>query len=297
MKKNFGDKSLAIHFMQQMMHETYNDAITVSGEYYKHHDMNYGFAHFIAKYLNYKYPLLDKQSKDEYAEHAISHSDTIRSIHEPISLMNYFLCSNDGGRLKFYLQSTPEEYINNNQIYSDIYNQYMVLYNVGGEGATVIKPDPDYKRYFNKIDLPLFTTYYVYKDKDRNIEVYGYNNDIIFPLETWSIKKDICEIDDFIASYILGRTITPKSPRDDIYYAQQLLIRDRNIEREERGVWCMSGCEGTIYDLTQTIINYQKAHVNNLNSTPLFVTGYFDIFTESCVRKELGETENGIRGL
>lgn len=205
--------------------------------------------------------------------------------------MNYFLCNNTGSSLKFSLQRNPEDYIMYNELYSQIYNQYMVLYNVGENGITVIRPKEDYIRYFNKVDMPLFATY---DDKEKT---YGYNNDIIFSLDQWSIKKDICEIDDFIASYLLGMTITPKSPRDDIYYVQKLLIRDRNIERDERGVWCMRGCEGTIYDLTQTIINYQKAHVDSLGNTPLFVTGYFDIFTEACVRKELGETENGIRGL
>lgn len=295
MNKKFGDKGLVIHFMEQLLYETYNDAVTVSGEYYTHHDMNYGFAHFIAKYLNYKYPLLDKKSKDDYNRHAESHSSDARDLHEPISIMNYFLCNNSGGKLSFSLQETTNAYIEKNPIYSQIYNQYMVLYNVGDGGIIKIQPKEDYKRYFNKIDTPLFCT--CTYDKNTDSYKYGYNNDIIFSMDTWSIKKDICEIDDFIASYILGRTITPKSSQDDIYYVQKLLIRDRNIEKDERGVWCMRGCEGTKYDLTQTIINYQKLHVDSLGSTPLFVTGYFDIFTEACVRKELGETENGIYGL
>lgn len=291
MNKKFGDTSIAIHFIQQLMSENYNDAVKVSGEYYTHFEMNYGFAHFIAKYLDYKYPLLDSASIQAYKDHANETTDSIRSINEPISLMNYFLCDNRCNRLVYIPQSFGDQDNPKNDIYREIYNQYMILYNIDNE----IKPYPKYKNYFNDYDMPLFSTYDY--DYDAEQYQYGVNNNIIFTLDSWSIDKGICEIDDFVGSYLLGRTITPQSSRDDIYYVQKLLIRDRNIMKDEMGVWCMNGAKGTEYDLTQTIIQYQQNHVDALNSTPLFVTGYFDIFTEACIRKELGVDNNGIRGL
>lgn len=281
MNKYYGDTGVSIHFIQQLLNETYNSKINVSGEYYKHFDMNYGFAHFIAKYLNQRYPLLDSESITEYNDHMSDTSQMQRNIAEkPISLMNYFLCNNKGECLSYNSENYNSS---DNEKYRDIYNQYMVV-----EGSSC---EPKYPAYMVMNDLPLFTFYN--KDSDK----YSVNNNIIFSLSSWNIEKRICEIDDFVASYLFGRTITPYSSMEDIYYAQRLLIRNRNITREEKGIWCIPGMEGTEYDLTQTIINYQKQHVDTISSTPLFITGYFDIFTEAQALKEVGGDINGIRGL
>ena len=87
------------------------------------------------------------------------------------------------------------------------------------------------------------------------------------------------------------------SSREDIYMVQKLMIHDREITQKEKGIWCMPGMEGTQFDLTQTILNYQKLRVNPLNTTPLFVTGYYDIYTEASILKEVGEDTYGIFGL
>ena len=297
MNKNFGDTSVSIHYFQQMLNENYNSKVFVNGEYYKHFDMNYGFAHYVAKYLEYKYPLLDSESLKEYEnlennDGIYNNTSSIRQIDEkPISILNYFLSDNSGNILQYnpsksYLDETT------NIIYKQIYNQYMIL-SENSDGY--IKPnyeDPNTGlNYLIMNDLPLFSSY----SNDTNI--FKINNNIIFKLSSWNISKNICEIDDFIASYLFGRTITPQSSMEDIYYVQKLLIHNRNITREEKGVWCIPGAEGTEYDLTQTIIQYQKQKVNFANRYPLFITGYFDIFTESQALKDFGGDSNGIHGL
>lgn len=285
MNKYFNDESLVIAYIQQLLNETYNSDIFVNGEYYTHFDMNYGFAHYIAKYLNSRYPLLDKTSIIEYNN---IKSDSVRSLTKPISIMNYFLCSNNGKRLSYDVLRPYDEPFSNVE-YKKIYNKYMVLENFGSDG--IIDIEPANSKYIIQNDLPLFSFF------DSTTNKYSVNNNIIFTLDKWKKEKRICEIDDLVASYLIGRTITPKSSRDDIYYAQKLLIRNREILREERGVWCMNGYEGTEYDFTQTIIKYQSERFDPISSNPIFVTGYFDIFTESCARKEVGDVENGIRGL
>lgn len=283
MRKQYGDKGVSIHFIQQMLNENYNSKVRVSGEYYKHFDMKYGFAHFIAKYLDQRYPLLDTQSINEYKTHAETGTQTIRNIEEkPISLLNYFLCNNKGKCLTY---DPSDYYSTNNKEYRNIYNQYMVL----KQNDSTIEPADEL--YIVKNDLPLFSFY------NDDTGEYSVNNNIIFELSEWDIEKEICEIDDFIASYLFGRTITPHSSMEEIYYAQRLLIRDRVITRDEKGIWCIPGQEGTEFDMTQTVINYQKQHVNKLSSRPLFITGYFDIFTEAQALKELGDDPNGICGL
>ena len=69
------------------------------------------------------------------------------------------------------------------------------------------------------------------------------------------------------------------------------------IPKEIRGIWCPKGEEGSYFDLTQAIISFQSQNVNVLNTDPMFVTGYFDIFTEAQILKDLGETKDGILGL
>jgi hypothetical protein len=282
--KTYGEKSIVISYVQQLLSETYNSKVNVTGEYYKHFDMNYGLAHFIAKYLDYKYPLLDAQSIDDYKN---IDDKSVRSITKPISIANYFLCNNTGGKLKYnpYKELTDTE----NLEYANIYNKFMILVNKGTDGETDIEPENN--RYFIKTDMPLFSKY----NKDTN--TYSVDNNTIFKLTHWSKKKQICELDDFVTSFLIGRTITPTSSMEDIYYVQRLLIRDREITREEKGVWCLPNAEGTEFDLTQTIINYQSERVNELSTNPIFVTGYFDIYTEACARKEMGDVENGICGI
>jgi len=295
MQKQFKDSGLVIHYIQQMLQENFNSDIKINSEYYPYIDMNYGFAHYIAKYLDHTYPLLDKKSISDYSN--IQRSD-VRPLTEPISICNYFLSDNKRHRLMFSNFYTDEEYATlptsvkkeyeekPQELYREIYNRYMVLKYDGSTGMY----KPGYPKYFNHRDLPLFCF-------EESNNYYKVDNNIIFTLQEWGYEKEICELDDLVTSYLLGRTITPNSSREDIYYVQQLLIRDRNITREEKGVWCIPGMEGTQYDLTQTIINYQKQRVNPINGGKLFVTGYFDIFTEAYVLKEVGVKSNGIFGL
>ena len=292
MRKTFDDSSIAIHYIQQMLNETYNENVQVTGEYYTQYDMNYGFAHFIAKYLSAMYPMLDKKSAEEYKN---NDGSAVRSITKPITITNYFLCSNNGERLTFTPMSSPTEYdedINFNKLYKKLYNQYMVVNKVFDNYDNLTGYEPSYNVKFMKMnDLPLFIGY------DRSSDTWSVNNNEIFTLSKWNIEKGICEIDNLVASYLLGRTIGPNSSMEDIYYAQKLLIRDREITREEKGVWCVKGAEGSIYDMTQTLINYQSQRVSIANEIPIIVTGYFDIYTESLLLKEVGEKSYGISGL
>ena len=128
MNARFEDTSIVISYIQQLLSENYNNKVSISGEYYKHFDMNYGLAHHIAKYLNYTYPVLDAQTIQDYKQ---NDSNVARSITKPISIMNYFLCGNNGTRLNFIPQPTADEYETNNipqnTVYKQIYNKYMVV--------------------------------------------------------------------------------------------------------------------------------------------------------------------------
>jgi hypothetical protein len=294
--------------MQQLLHDNYNDTVLINGEYYPTVDMNYGFAHFIAKYLDTMYPLLDENAKRNYEE-IESHPETFpgaRSISKPISIMNYFLCSNYGDRLmynpNYYNDSTLDENKIPSRIYDAIYNRWMRASNIKNSKTGVIEFKPKYPEYFINEDPPLFVKAVKEKDDTTGEEKeewkYYFNQNIIFPLETWQGKKEVCEIDDLVASYLLGRTIGPNSSMEDIYYVQKLLIRDRDIKKFEKGVWCPPEAnENKIYDMTQTVISYQQSLVSTLNTNNVFVTGYFDIFTEACALKEVGAKNHGILGL
>lgn len=297
MKSNFGDSSIVIHYIQQLLNETYNDNAIVNGEYYTTYDMNYGFAHFIAKYLDTMYPLIGQQAKKEYAE---NDGTVVRDITKPISVTNYFLAGNNQTRLQY---SQVDQFITRNNthytiydkdsLYNKIYNEYMTLARTIDEHGVVVGYKPTYRgKYTVKNDLPIFFDY------DKDSDTYTLNENKIFTLTPWDIQKNICEIDNFIASYLLGQTIGPKSSMEDIYYAQKLLIRDREITKQEKGIWCPKGMEGTMYDFTETVQAYQAARVNKQSNVPLFVTGYFDIFTEGIALKEVGGmADDTIRGL
>ena len=113
-------------------------------------------------------------------------------------------------------------------------------------------------------------------------------------------EKQAFNIDDFIASFILGRTITPYSSMEDIDYVQRLLEENLYIEYspEVRGKWDSS--------LTNTLYEYQK-ELNERYSTAknpeeadkdynvIIPTGYFDIITEKYLLQDkelLGEVYN-----
>lgn len=311
MNKYFGDENIAIKYVQKILNETFNDAISVTGEYYKHFDMNYGFAHYIARYLDYMYPVLDKSVLHEYKQRG--NKSVIRNKEKMISICNYFLCDNNNHRL-FYIQTKVDNIENNgnqsnvniqnetrigideitdiNSIYKDIYNEFMRL----PETIYLNPVDENIEwtdKYMLKNDPPLFTTY----DPDDTENHWKLDEDTIFRLESWKRDKKICEIDDLVMSFLLGRTIGPNSTMEDIHYAQKLLIRDRNIQDFEKGIWCPVGYEGTQFDMTQTVANYQKELVANNDANNVFVTGYFDIYTEACILKEVGDSRNGILGL
>ena len=271
MNKMFGDKGITVHNIQQMLCETYNSTVHVTGEYYKTFDMNYGLAHFIAKYLDRKYPILDAATRAEYAD--VPDDFSQRSLNKPVSIMNYFLCNNRGGKLLF-----------DDETYRKIYNEYMrVKKDASDPNATAYVPEYGGK-YMIKNDLPLFTTY----DKDSNT----YNvKSTIFNLEKWSRNKEICEIDDLVASYLFGQTITPNSSKEEVYYVQKLLIPEEHIAREEKGNWNYVRPNGET--LTDTIIQFQQRCMNKYDSVPILVTGYFDIFTENLALSQR-ETGGGI---
>ena len=253
MNKKFGDSGLSIHFIQQLLNETYNSTVHVNGEYYKTFDMNYGLAHFLAKYLDRTYPVLDSATKEDYAN--IPDGGEVRPIDKPISIMNYFLCDNKGNRLHF-----------NDTIYNTIYNEYMRVPDGG-------QPLYDGK-YMIKTDLPLFTNY------DTETHMYSIDDNTIFNMVSTRKQKDICEIDDLVATFLLGRVITPWSSREEIYYVQKLLLGEDNISSKEKGNWNYVRPDGMT--LTDIIINFQRQCVNVHSDIPLIVTGYFDIFTEKA---------------
>lgn len=304
MNLNFNDTSIIIRYLQQFIKEVYNRGIYVTGQYYKTFDMNYGMAHYIAKYLDYKYPILDTNTKDVYNN--IEGRQT-RSIKLPISISNYFLCDNKGHRLEYNYQyiefinpvTGEPEYKTKNpsndqqRLYEKIYNKYMRIVELQNPDDPMFIPKVENlygDKYVIKNDLPLFISL-------DNEEKYQINTNTIFTLDSWNIQKGICEIDDFIGSYLLGRTITPKSSKEEIYYVQKLMYHNDVIPKEIRGTWCPKGEEGSYFDLTQAIISFQSQNVNVLNTVPMFVTGYFDIFTEAQILKDLGETKDGILGL
>lgn len=252
----------------------------MNSTYYEVFNDNYGFAHFIAKYLNTLYPPLGIDTQKAYQLNINSDSnpyDIPRSLKEPISIMNYFLCDNTGNKLRGNIDL--ERGVYEDPIYTKIYGEYK-----------------NRKYIINTSDLPILCQISPddeFFDKSQLQLGYINNKDFqnIYTLEPWGIPKQVCELDNFVMSYLLGRTITPNSSREDIYYVQKLLLGD--VEPKYKGRWLDSYGN----DLTNVIINYQKSCVNNNNNIPLFVTGYFDIFTESVLLEGKGEQSRGIYGL
>lgn len=312
----YGDNNLVIRHIQQDISENFDNNIIVNGTYYEKFDMNYGMAHYIAKYLDYKYPPCSV-CLDDYNRLKTGSIDEYRDITQPISLLNYFISDNLGNHLvhsnivtESIIDSSPITKLVVSDDYEKIYNKYMranPLENNIYAGFEI------YGSYYNTYDQPLLSsvetndlmypiatsstslTYgpLYYGDTGiipfSQVDVSGTRN--VFYLQPWDIKKGICELDDFVLSYLLGRTITEYSSPEEIYYVQKLLIHDY-FEEKEKGVW-----KTPAHDLTKIICEFQSNHVNRYKNTPLFVTGYFDIFTESIALLENGGVENNVRGL
>ena len=52
MNLKFEDSNMALVYVQTKLKESYNSDIIVNGDYYNGFNSNYGFAHYIFKYLN-----------------------------------------------------------------------------------------------------------------------------------------------------------------------------------------------------------------------------------------------------
>lgn len=117
--------------------------------------------------------------------------------------------------------------------------------------------------------------------------------------ESFNSEKLSFNIDDFIASFILGRTITPYSSMEDINYVQKLMENNIYIsyEAEVYGEWD-SSLTNTLYQYQKDINERYKDNEKALEGKDyniLIPTGYFDIITEKYMlqdRQILGEDYN-----
>lgn len=289
---NFGDSSIVLTYLQIKLKEQYNPNVMVTGDYYTVNYNNYGFAHFIAKYLNTMYPPVGDTYSTDLPDNAF---DNPKTITDTISIANYFLSDNNGNVLKNDLVG-PDIQISDTSVFQKIYGT-------------------DISAIFDIQDPPLMTSYTDLSMKDgqdhyyinspyletllKRIEHLGYidrindnaKKDRVYTLPIWETPKQICEIDDLVLSYLLGRTITPESSMEDIYYVQQLFLGS-DIPNADKGKWVSSSG-----NLSDSIIQYQKLKVDPYITHPLFVTGYFDIFTEASILRDRGEQTYGIHGL
>ena len=289
MNLNFKDKNLALIYMQKMLKEQYNPDVIISGDYYTNINIYYGFAHYVAKYLNTFYPPM---FPDDYKEPYFPHEsqgdyrtqyDFPRDITNPVSIANYFLCSNKGFKLKV------PSLTNGGNIITKDENGNPITFSIGESKYIEI-----YNKYLSKIadenDLPLFLKYSNNPDRVFDVDERVYT--LQWNTDSSTYEKQICEIDDLVYSFLIGRTIGPNSTREEIYYAQQLIIGDLNIAVQDRGLW-----KSNSGDLTQLIAKYQMARVNQLDTHPIIVTGYLDIYTEAALLRDGGEKNYGIHGL
>lgn len=267
MNLQFNDNNLALVYLQTKLKEEYNNLIIINGDYYKNFNNNYGFAHYVVKYLNLVYPpanpaMYDENLPDETFEVALTPNDCI-------SIANYYQCANNGTKL--LLPEIENGMINNlypdtdyaHNTYIDIYSHYISSIKRSNDSPIFINDD------------------YSINKKER-----------IYNLYSWRTDKGICELDDLVMSYLLGRTIGPNSSREQIHYAQKLIIGESNIQINDAGVW-----DSNSGNMTDLIIQYQRAHINVDTTYPLFVTGYFDIYTEASLLRDRGEQLYGIYGL
>lgn len=278
MNKKFGiykDKNIVIQYIQKLLYETYNDNVLINAEYYTVNDNNYGLPHFIAKYLDYMYPPLDENTKQAYEDAKINNNLGSISTSEPISILNYYLCGSNSNKL--YYGSSD---------YMNIYSKEMLL----RTDVSQTTGSFDAQDHFNSSDIPLF----IYPNSEI-IGKYYIRNNTIYQIDSWLKDKDVCELDDLVTSFILGRVIGNRSSREDIAYVQKLLIKNRSLTDKEIGQWKMG--DDPAFDMTQTVINYQKSIASKSMVPNVFVTGYFDPFTEAYALREFGEEHNGILGL
>lgn len=297
MNSNFKDKNMILTYLQIKLKERYNPNTLINSEYYTNIYNNYGFAHMIAKYLNTMYPPMDSSY-----EPSTDDEERFNSIKQPtdcISILNYFLCSNDGHRINL-ADVYDKDLTESESIYKQVYStDICALFNIFDAPLQMtydklFATDPETGQYLIKSSyIKLLKTTIDAQGQDF---ITNMNNiakrERCYYLFNWSTPKKICEIDNFILSYLLGRTITPYSSREDIYYVQQLMITTNTIANRDRGIW-----NSNSGNLTEIIMNYQRLKVNTNSSDPIFVTGYFDIYTEAAILKDRGEKSYGIRGL
>lgn len=265
MNLQFNESNLALVYLQTKLKEEYNNLIVINGDYYKMFNNNYGFAHYIFKYLNLLYPpaiesMYSEDLNDDVFNEPLKTTDCF-------SIANYFLCDNKGNKLQFPNHIEGGYIVDdsaNAKIYKDIYGKHI---------SAILRTN----------DPPIFIDDNTYTLNKR---------DRIYNLYSWKTDKSIGEIDDLVMSYLLGRTIGPNSSREDIYYVQQLLIGDSHIATTDKGLW-----DSNSGNLTNLIIDYQQSQININQTHPLFVTGYFDIYTEASLVKNRGEKLYGIYGL
>lgn len=293
MKLLFNDITIVLQYLQIKLSEQYNPNIIINKEYYTSINNKYGFAHYIAKYLNTMYPPLDSSYDKSVPDDMF---DNTKTLTDGISIMNYFLCDNKGNKLENDLVG-PNINISEDSIFQKLYGKDIcAIFNINDPPLLtsyedLIQKIPETEEYYIKSAYlePLLQKIEAFNYRDRIDEEA--KSERIYNLSSWNIEKDICEIDELVMSYLLGRTIAPSSSREDIYYVQQLLIGS-SLQVEDRGIWNSSSG-----NLTELIMNYQRTRVSPYNTDPIFVTGYFDIFTEACILKDRGEQSYGIHGL
>ena len=302
MKLNFKDINLALIYLQIKLKEQYNPNILIPGDYYITSNNNYGFAHFIARYLNTMYPPLKMYTGDLSEDIDDSYRsdlqdevfESTKSLTDTISIANYFMCDNEGNKLVNDL--IPDNDKESTSTYRNIYGtDICAIFDVMDSPLFVSVDDLTAE---DEHGQPVIKSDYLKPllDKIRDFNQTEHINEVaksdrIYNLYTWDTDKQICEIDDLVLSYLLGRTITPTSSAEDIYYVQRLFYGEY-VPEIDKGVWTSD-----YGNLTDTIKEYQKLHTNPILTNPLFVTGYFDIFTEASILRDRGEQVNGLYGL
>lgn len=258
MRLQYNNQHISLIYFQKLLQETYNNRVIVSGEYYESFNTLYGLGHYIYKYLNYSFPIPEKYAKD----------GEIDLNTDVVSISTYFANDNNGHRLDY----TDDTYLKT-------YNPYQR----GNELGTISK------KYIDINDVPIG-----YELIDGSVKKVAMKIDTIKP---YKIEKGVFEIDDVVASYLFGRTITPWSTREDIYYAQRLILGDGNVPERIKGLWTYGE-----YDLTDNIVEFQRRicalnDKNTVSNNKLLITGYFDVFTEARALQNGGIDYNGIHGL
>ena len=108
---------------------------------------------------------------------------------------------------------------------------------------------------------------------------------------TFNADKKSFDIDDFVASFILGRTITPYSSMEDIDYVQRLLEKNLYVDYNVniRGEWDET-LTNTLYDYQKSIKSRykdRKKEKEGIDYNIVIPTGYFDIITEKYMLQDM----------